>query len=121
MNHAQNSLQLNLDVQSVFAIAQAAGTDIRCTAGMVWITEEGGTGDHVLKPGQNYRIQGPGKVLIEGLQPASVSTLYTPCAWKLSAHQGLAADAAALLVAIMQRLLQGAVSHPKTGPAASQA
>lgn len=53
------------------ALADAAGSELRALAGMVWITESGAAGDVFLRAGESHRIEGRGRVVIEALRGAA--------------------------------------------------
>ncbi len=56
----------------VLPLQTAKGVEIRSTLGRLWVTEEGTTGDHFLRPGERYRIRGAGRVVIEALDTSRV-------------------------------------------------
>ena len=41
-------------------------------SGMVWVTEEGDSRDHLLGPGGSFRVQGRGRVVVQGLKRSHV-------------------------------------------------
>jgi hypothetical protein len=49
------------------------GRTVRAHSGRVWITEENGTGDVVLEPGESFRLAHPGLAVVEAFSDASVS------------------------------------------------
>lgn len=65
------------------ALADAAGSELRAVAGMVWITETGAAGDVFLRAGESHRIEGRGRVVIEALRGAARVELHrcAPRSW----------------------------------------
>lgn len=51
----------------------AAGRTVYAHAGHVWITEENGSRDVVLQPGESFRIAHPGLTVVEAFSDASIS------------------------------------------------
>jgi hypothetical protein len=47
---------------------------IRCEAGTVWVTQAGRSGDAVLHAGESFATSGTGKVVIQALADAVLST-----------------------------------------------
>lgn len=41
-------------------------------SGMVWVTQEGDSRDHLLGPGGAFRVQGRGRVVVQGLKRSRV-------------------------------------------------
>ena len=41
-------------------------------SGMVWVTQEGDSRDHLLGPGGLFRVQGRGRVVVQGLRRSRV-------------------------------------------------
>jgi hypothetical protein len=72
--------QVHLDLE-VGALWQARGDQrwrvIICCRGVVWITQERDVGDYVLQEGEIFIVTLPGLVLVQALEPASV-TVVTP-------------------------------------------
>ncbi|CAN5297187.1 hypothetical protein BH10PSE17_BH10PSE17_22700 [soil metagenome] len=57
---------------SVLPFRTARGVEVRSTLGRLWVTEEGTTGDHFLRPGERYRVRGAGRVVVEALDAARI-------------------------------------------------
>lgn len=55
---------MQLRARDLLRLKKARFAKVEVRAGRVWITEEGRAGDHVLRPGDRYRVQGNGLVLI---------------------------------------------------------
>ncbi len=51
------------------------GCAVTVLSGMVWITQDGDPRDVFVSPGQTFRIDRPGLVLVEAINDASVLTL----------------------------------------------
>jgi hypothetical protein len=72
--------QVHLDLE-VGALWQARGDKrgraIVCRRGVVWITQERDVVDYVLQEGEIFVVTLPGLVLVQALEPASV-TVITP-------------------------------------------
>lgn len=66
------SCELQLEDGRALRITDARGIEIRCTAGVVWLTEENDGSDHFLASGESHRLRGTGLALIEGIGPARV-------------------------------------------------
>jgi hypothetical protein len=45
---------------------------VRCLEGMVWITQEGDSRDHLLSAGQELRLEGLGRVVAEALKASRI-------------------------------------------------
>ena len=41
-------------------------------SGMVWVTQEGDSRDHLLGPGGTFRVKGRGRVVVQGLKRSRV-------------------------------------------------
>lgn len=63
---------LDLAPATTVPLDAAKGYVVRVKLGMVWITEEHGTGDHILRAGEVYRVQHGGRVVIEAFSLARV-------------------------------------------------
>lgn len=50
-----------------------AGTVISCRKGILWLTQTGNPGDHLIRAGEAFAIERPGAVLISALE----ESLYT--------------------------------------------
>jgi hypothetical protein len=58
-------------------VLQQPEAQVLCTAGMLWLTQQGDQQDHLLKAGQTYVIRHSGTVLVQGL-PAGKARILTP-------------------------------------------
>ena len=48
------------------------GFEIDCDEGLVWLTQENGGSDVLLRRGESFRVTRPGRVVIEALENAMV-------------------------------------------------
>ena len=79
-------IDLTLDADETWSGAvRAPWVEIRCRAGVVWVTVEGDREDRVLSAGDSFVVARPGRVAMMALEPARVRVTG-------SAH-GRAADA----------------------------
>jgi len=53
--------------------SDAAGRAVSCRKGILWLTQTGNPGDHLIRAGEVFAIERPGAVLISALEEA----LYT--------------------------------------------
>ncbi|MFL6565014.1 MAG: DUF2917 domain-containing protein [Burkholderiales bacterium] len=49
------------------------GRTVRAHSGRVWLTEENGSEDVVLEPGESFRLARSGLAVVEALRDASIS------------------------------------------------
>ena len=54
-------------------VMDGAGSTLTAHTGSVWITEEDGMRDVVLRAGQSLRLQRPGLALVEAFSDAAIS------------------------------------------------
>lgn len=54
----------------VVQLRGARGTEIRCTGGQIWITEEGHATDFFIGAGERHRVRSDGRVVVEALRNA---------------------------------------------------
>jgi hypothetical protein len=64
---------LSLDAGQVVTLDDAVGTRIVARSGTLWVTEEAGSKDHIVRPGDALIVARPGRTVIQALQPASIS------------------------------------------------
>jgi hypothetical protein len=48
------------------------GTQVTCTTGTLWLTQQGDPHDHILKAGQSFSLDQPGIILVQGLPRGKV-------------------------------------------------
>ena len=70
---------LALEPGQVLTLDDAAGTCIRARYGAVWVTEEGSSADHIVRPGDAHTIGRGGRTVVQALEPAWVALRATPC------------------------------------------
>ena len=54
------------------------GPNVMCTAGALWLTQEGDPHDYILKAGQSFTLNQRGIVLVQGLPRGKALLLETP-------------------------------------------
>lgn len=54
-------------------VRDGLGRTVRAHSGRVWITEENGSRDVVLEPGESFRLAHPGLAVVEAFSDASIS------------------------------------------------
>jgi hypothetical protein len=54
-------------------LRDGVGRTVRAHSGRVWITEENGARDVVLKPGESFRLAHSGLAVVEAFSDASIS------------------------------------------------
>jgi hypothetical protein len=57
----------------VLTLDDAAGTRILARSGMVWITEEGDSRDHIIDAGDTLIVAHPGRTVVQALKAAWIS------------------------------------------------
>lgn len=67
MSNESESVELALG-EVLFLRHLAEGRVLYGLSGMVWVTQEGDSRDHVLGPGGLFRVQGRGRVVVQGLK-----------------------------------------------------
>ncbi|GAA5183581.1 hypothetical protein GCM10025771_35510 [Niveibacterium umoris] len=65
--------QLNLDQGDVLALTDAAGLELRCTRGRIWLTTPDQAGDHILDTGVSFQVTGRGKLVIEATEASRLT------------------------------------------------
>ena len=65
---ADGPLGVTMHSGESFTLSRAGGTDLRCEAGCLWITEEGIAEDATLVAGQSARLVRHGKALVLALR-----------------------------------------------------
>ena len=72
MNIATQRLDLRLPRRSIFSVPDAAGIEIACQDGSIWITLDNDPRDIVLEAGQSFTDTGHRRAMIYALETASV-------------------------------------------------
>ncbi len=52
-----------------------SGRVLYALSGTVWVTREGDSRDHVLGPGGTFRVEGPGRIVVQALKPSRLIIL----------------------------------------------
>ncbi|MES2948411.1 MAG: DUF2917 domain-containing protein [Pseudomonadota bacterium] len=73
MNTHSNHFDLNLERSAMFNVPDAAGMDIVCRDGTVWITLDNDQRDYVLEAGDVFRNTEHKRALIYALQASSIA------------------------------------------------
>lgn len=73
MNTTSNRFDLNLAHQATFQVTDAAGVQITCHRGCLWITLDGDQRDIVLEAGERFVATEHRRALIYALAPSSLS------------------------------------------------
>ena len=73
MTTATDHFDLSLDHQALFNVADAAGVQILCREGSLWVTLDGDPRDIVLDAGDSFTATEHRHALIYALTPASLS------------------------------------------------
>jgi hypothetical protein len=72
---------LALDHRQLLVLAKQPGTRIKVLSGRVWLTEEGLPGDQFASAGEELRVAGHGRVVVEGLGCARVRLVEPGRGW----------------------------------------
>ena len=67
------SPSLRLGRGEIIDMRDAAGHTVFAHEGFLWITEENSGRDVLLRPGQSFRLAGPGLAIVEAFTDASIS------------------------------------------------
>ncbi|WNG40930.1 EamA family transporter [Archangium violaceum] len=59
-------------------LPRMGGLMLSCCEGSVWLTREGDSEDHVLRPGDALQVEGRGRVVVQALHPARLYFAPTP-------------------------------------------
>jgi hypothetical protein len=70
MRICTDASRLALTAGQTVTLRDAQGARIDCLSGSLWITEEGATRDVVLGPGEDARLERPGKTLVHAFKPS---------------------------------------------------
>jgi hypothetical protein len=75
MNSRDGHFDLSLQPQAMFSVPDAAGVQVHCRRGSVWITLDGDGRDLVLQAGDSFVTPEHRRVLIYALGPACISVM----------------------------------------------
>ena len=82
--------------------SDAAGRAVSCRKGILWLTQTGNPGDHLIRAGEAFAIERPGAVLISALE----ESLYTVSGGRRGLH--VAAGPFLTVIARMARRVEAA-------------
>jgi hypothetical protein len=80
MNTATHHLDLSLEPKTLFNVSDAAGVQILCRSGSLWVTLDGDPRDIVLDAGDHFTATEHRRALIYALGSASLSLSMAPAA-----------------------------------------
>jgi hypothetical protein len=82
---------LNLSKDEVFLLRDLSiGQALYGLAGMVWVTQEGDSRDHMLGPGGSFQVRTQGRVVVQALKPSRLIVTTVPRLRVLEAVKGVA-------------------------------
>jgi hypothetical protein len=84
MTTSSNQFDLCLAHQAMFSVSDAAGVQILCREGSVWVTLDNDTRDIVLDAGESFLTTEHRRALIYAMEQSSLSLVVAPSA--LAAH-----------------------------------
>lgn len=99
---------LHLPAAQVISLQQAAGWQIACLHGQLWLTETGVAGDTLLEAGMVYTIAGNGRVVTEALHCADQGS-----AASINAASAAAANINATMLALRAPAGRADAAHHK--------
>jgi Protein of unknown function (DUF2917) len=67
----EHETSLRLETRRLFAIPDAGGVQIRCTAGVLWLTLDHDQRDIILEAGQSFTATDHRRGLLYALEPSS--------------------------------------------------
>jgi hypothetical protein len=73
MTASTHHFGLALDDRAMFSVPDAAGLQIDCEDGTVWITVDGDLRDYVLEPGDHFHNTEHRRAVIYAMRPARLS------------------------------------------------
>ena len=66
-------MKIQLQRGEAIPVRGGAGQTVHAHEGRIWITEEAGRADVVLRPGESFRLARRGLAVVEALSDASIS------------------------------------------------
>lgn len=78
MNTTHNQFDLSLAHQAMFEVTDAAGVQITCHEGSLWLTLDGDARDIVIDAGESFIATEHRRALIYALAPADLSVAMAP-------------------------------------------
>lgn len=67
MLHQSTFIEIELEAGEALSLLRAEACELHCLSGTLWLTEENGDGDIVLKRGDRYRLTRRGRTVIEAV------------------------------------------------------
>jgi Protein of unknown function (DUF2917) len=64
---------LRLEHQATYTVADAAGVQLACSEGTVWVTLDGDLNDYILEAGDSFVTQEHRRALVYAIAPARIS------------------------------------------------
>lgn len=95
MNTIPNQFDLSLAHQAMFEVTDAAGVQISCRQGSLWLTLDGDTRDIVIDAGESFVATEHRRALIYALAPSDLSVAMAPTGTPNTAAARLAGRARA--------------------------
>ena len=83
-----NPLVIDLEYRGTASITEAAGRQIDCLRGRIWITEQGLPGDIVLEAGESYEIAHSGVAVVQALAEAAIAVRAHPDGVRSTSRRG---------------------------------
>lgn len=72
-------MDLNLRQGEIVSLeGDARGVRLRCTGGLLWITQPGDSNDYLLRGGREFTVGMPGTIVVVALEQARVAALPRP-------------------------------------------
>ncbi|VTU40921.1 hypothetical protein H4CHR_05654 [Variovorax sp. PBS-H4] len=73
MNTTPACFQLSLAKRTIFTLPDAAGVEIECRSGSVWVTVDHDLRDIVLAPGERFEGDQHRRLLVSALEPSCIT------------------------------------------------
>lgn len=87
-------MMLELAHRDLHSVPDAAGVQIRCQSGSIWVTLDHDTRDIVLAPGESFATPEHRRAILFALEPARVSLERPDGGWTVPADRRQRAEAA---------------------------
>ena len=87
MQARTNPTDLNLPKRAIYTLPDAAGIEIECLDGSVWITLDDDPRDTVLAPGQRFASNEHRRALVSALESSRIALTRTQPATPVAARQ----------------------------------
>ena len=79
MTHRAPSHDLRLEHRCLYTLNDAAGVEVSCLEGTIWLTIDNDPQDYVLEPGERFRISERRRVVLYALRAARVTFTALQC------------------------------------------